>query len=53
MLLGGVAYAAKQRARRAGLLQSMMKVAPLNFKDGGASLKLMPYWSTILMTWAT
>ena len=39
MLLGGVAYAAKQRARRAGLVSSMMKVASLNFKDGGASLK--------------
>ena len=39
MLLGGVAYAAKQRARRAGLVSSMMKVAALNFKDGGASLK--------------
>lgn len=39
MLLGGVAYAAKQRARRAGLVNSMMKVASLNFKDGGTSLK--------------
>jgi hypothetical protein len=39
MLLGGVAYAAKQRARRAGLASSMMKVAALNFQDGGASLK--------------
>ena len=39
MLLGGVAYAAKQRVRRAGLVSSMMKVAALNFKDGGASLK--------------
>ena len=39
MLLGGVAYAAKQRARRAGLVSSMMKVASINFKDGGASLK--------------
>lgn len=39
MLLGGVTYAAKQRARRAGLVNSIMKVASLNFKDGGASLK--------------
>ena len=39
MLLGGVSYAAKQRARRAGLAASMMKVAALNFQDGGASLK--------------
>lgn len=39
MLLGGVAYAARQRARRAGLVSSMMKVASLNLKDGGASLK--------------
>lgn len=39
MLLGGFAYAAKQRARKAGLVNSMMKVASLNFKDGGASLK--------------
>ena len=39
MLLGGVAYAAKQRARRAGLVNSMMKVAALNLKDGGASLQ--------------
>lgn len=39
MLLGGVTYAAKQRARRAGLVTSMMKVAALNFQDGGASLK--------------
>lgn len=39
MLLGGVAYAAKQRARRAGLVGSVMKVASLNFKDGGVSLK--------------
>jgi len=39
MLLGGVAYAAKQRARRAGLIDSMMKVAALNLNDGGASLK--------------
>ena len=39
MLLGGVAYAAKLRARRVGLANSMMKVASLNFKDGGASLE--------------
>ena len=39
MLLGGVAYATKQRARRTGLVSSMIKVASLNFKDGGASLK--------------
>ena len=39
MLLGGVSYAAKQRARRTGLVSSMMKVASLNFQDGGASLK--------------
>ncbi|WP_162784988.1 hypothetical protein [Polynucleobacter necessarius] len=39
MLLGGVAYAAKKRARKAGLPSSMMTVASLNFKDGGASVK--------------
>lgn len=39
MLLGRVSYLAKQRARRAGLVSSMMKVASLNLKDGGASLK--------------
>ncbi len=39
MLLGGVTYAAKQRARRAGLVNSMMKLSSLNLKDGGASLQ--------------
>ena len=39
MLLGRVSYLAKQRARRAGLVSSMMKVASLNLKDGGASIK--------------
>jgi hypothetical protein len=39
MLLGGVAYAAKQRALRAGLVSSMIKVASLNLKDGGTSIK--------------
>ncbi len=39
MLLGKVSYSAKQRARRAGLVNSMMKVASLNLKDGGASIK--------------
>lgn len=38
MLLGKVSYAAKLRARRAGLVSSMMKVASLNLKDGGNSL---------------
>jgi len=39
MLLGRVSYAAKQRARRAGLVSSMMRVASLNLKDGGTSIK--------------
>jgi len=39
MLLGRMSYAEKQRARRAGLVNSMMKVASLNLKEGGASLK--------------
>ena len=39
MLLGGVSYAAKQRARRASLVSSMMKVAALNLDNGSASLK--------------
>ncbi len=39
MLLGRASYLAKQRARRAGLVNSMMKVASLNLKDGGASIK--------------
>lgn len=39
MLLGGVAYAAKQRALRVGLVSSMIKVASRNLKDGGTSLK--------------
>lgn len=39
ILLGRVSYLAKQRARRAGLVSSMMKVASLNLKDGGASIK--------------
>lgn len=39
MLLGGVAYASKQRLRRTGLLDSMMKLASINLKDGGASLR--------------
>ena len=38
-LQGRVSYLAKQRARRAGLVNSMMKVASLNLKDGGASIK--------------
>jgi hypothetical protein len=39
MQLGRVSYAAKQRARRAGLVSSMMRVASLNLKDGGTSIK--------------
>jgi len=39
MLLGGVAYAAKQRARKTSLVNSMTKLATLNLGDGGASLQ--------------
>jgi hypothetical protein len=39
MLLGGVAYAAKQRHRKAGLLQSMVKMESLNLSGGSVSLK--------------
>lgn len=39
MLLGGVAYASKQRIRREGLVNSVLTLTSLNLKDGGASLK--------------
>jgi uncharacterized protein YacL len=39
MLLGGVAYASKQRLRRAGLVGSIMKLAALQAGEGVASLK--------------
>jgi len=39
MLLGGVAYASKQRRRRVGLFNSVMKLTSLNLKDSSASLK--------------
>ncbi|WP_114697526.1 hypothetical protein [Polynucleobacter necessarius] len=39
MLVGKVSYSAKLRVRRAGLVNSMINVAALNLKDGGASLK--------------
>ena len=39
MLLGGVTYAAKQRHRKAGLLQSMVKIESLNLSGDSVSLK--------------
>ena len=39
MLLGGVTYASKQRQRRVGLLQSMVKMESLNLSGGNISLK--------------
>ena len=39
MLLGGVTYAAKQRHRKAGLLQSMVKIKSLNLSGDSVSLK--------------
>ena len=39
MLLGGVAYASKRRVRREGLVNSILNLASLNLKDGGASIK--------------
>jgi hypothetical protein len=39
MLLGSVSYASKQRQRRVGLLQSMVKMESLNLSGGSVSLK--------------
>ncbi|WP_114662830.1 hypothetical protein [Polynucleobacter necessarius] len=39
MFLGGVAYASKKRIRREGLVNSVLTLASLNLKDGGASIK--------------
>lgn len=39
MLLGGVAYASKQRRLRAGLLNSIIKLASVNLRDGSTSLQ--------------
>ena len=39
MLLGKVAYKSKQRARRVGLINSILNLSTLNLKDRGASIK--------------
>jgi positive regulator of sigma E activity len=39
MLLGGVAYASRQRLRRAGLVKSIMQLASLQAGNGAASLQ--------------
>ena len=39
MLLGGVAYASKRRARQAGIISALMKVASTHSADGNVSIQ--------------